>query len=342
LHTQYESTILDDVATIFTIHNLTFQLANGWWNVPPEKKDNGRTSIPGFHDKNLQYTNYAKRGILYADVINTVSTQYAQEIMTKKFGQDLHRILQNRKDRLYGIVNGIDYKDYNPSTDPGLHENYDYHTLHLKTKNKLYLQKIFKLPENPKTPILGMVTRLFEQKGINIILKIIEPLMRMNLQIIIWGGGDKRYEKEFKKIMKKYPDKFAANLNFSTKHATRVYAGSDIILMPSRFEPCGLTQLEGLRYGAIPIVHEVGGLADTITDYNPRTHRGNGFVFKQYDPMDLLIAITRAVESHKHKEHWIRLVKGAMQQSFSWEIPAKRYVKLFHQAIKNRERDQKE
>lgn len=333
---RYQNTALNKAATIFTIHNLTFQLGLGWWNVPPDKKDNGVKALPGYADKDLIYTNFAKRGMLYADIINTVSLQYAEEILTKKFGQDLHRILKNRQEKLFGIVNGIDQNDYNPATDPGLIVNYDFNSLHLKTKNKLHLQKIFKLPTNPKIPVFGMVCRLSEQKGLNIIIKILEPLMRLDLQLIIWGGGDKKYESVFKKVMKKYPDKFAANLELTTKHATKVFAGADFILMPSRFEPCGLTHLEGMRYGAIPIVHAVGGLVDTVTDYNPRAQTGNGFVFYNYDPQDLLIAIIRGFENHRHKESWLKLVKSVMRQSYSWEIPARKYVKLFKTAIYNK------
>lgn len=333
----HDTSLAKKTAVVFTIHNLTYQLAMGWWNVPVKHKDNGLTPIPPYNDKKLIYINFAKRGILYADIINTVSEQYAEEIMTKKFGQDLHRILKNRKGKLLGIVNGIEHNDYNPATDPGLIVNYDFNSLYLKTKNKTYLQEKFNLPVNPKIPLFGMVCRLCEQKGFNILLKIIEPLMRFNLQIIIWGGGDKYYEKEFKKIMKKYPDKFGANLELTTRHATQVYAGADFFLMPSRFEPCGLTQLEGMRYGVIPIVHAVGGLVDTISDYNPRTGKGNGFVFKTYDPHDLLVAITRAMENHRHKESWLRLVKSVMRQSYSWEIPAKKYVKLFKKAIYNKQ-----
>jgi len=327
---------IKDTASVFTIHNLAFQLGMGWWNVPLRYRDKGMTPIPLFEDKKLMYINFAKRAILQSDVINTVSVQYKEEIMTKEVGQDLHRILKNREEKLFGIVNGIDENDYNPATDPGLIANFDFNSLHLRTKNKLQLQKMFKLPENPKVPIFSMLSRLSEQKGYHLLLEILATLMRQDIQIVIFGGGDKYFEKEFKKAVKKYPKKFAANLTFTRKHSTRVLAGSDFILMPSRFEPSGLTQLEGMRYGAIPIAHEVGGLVDTLTDYNARTEKGNGFIFKEYNPQDLLFAIARGLEEHRHKQSWLKLVRSVMRQSYSWEIPARRYVKLFNIALENK------
>lgn len=332
-----EHPFFNETATVFTIHNLAFQMGKNWWEVPAHKKDDGHSKLPLFKEKGeIENINLAKRGIISADVINTVSEQYAEEIMTKKFGQALHIILQNREDRLYGIVNGIDYKDYNPATDPGIYKNYDFNSLHLKTKNKLFLQKMFNLPEDPKVPLIGVVSRITEQKGFDLIMDIIDPLMRLDLQIVVMGGGDRKYESFFKKYVKKHPKKLAAHLKFDRIHATKVYAGSDMFLLPSRFEPCGLGQMISLRYGSIPIVRSTGGLADTITDYNARTRKGNGFVFKTYDSRDMLVAITRAIENHKHREEWIELIKKGMQLSFSWKVPAKKYVLLFRKAIKNK------
>lgn len=322
-------------ATVFTIHNLTFQMGRDWWTIPPEEKDSGHTRLPHFSDcEGVERINFAKRGILYADVINTVSVQYAQEILTKEFGQHLHRILQNRRARVFGIVNGIDYFDYNPATDPGLHVNYDFNSLDQKAKNKLFLQKQFGLPKNLEISLIGMVSRITEQKGIELIMEIIEPLMRLDLQMVVVGGGHRRYENFFRKMTKRHPKKLAAHLEFDTARASQIYAGSDMFLMPSRFEPCGLGQLISLRYGSVPIVHAVGGLVDTITDFNPKTRHGNGFVFKTYDARDLLVAITRALVNFKYEDTWRDLVVRAMQQTYSWEIPAKKYVRLFRLALR--------
>ncbi|MFA6272504.1 MAG: glycogen/starch synthase [Patescibacteria group bacterium] len=330
--------LFKQTGSLFTIHNLAFQMGKNWWELKPREKDDGNTKLPLFKEKGaIENINYAKRGIVNADIINTVSEQYAQEIMTKKYGQALHRILLNRKENLFGIVNGIDYNDFNPATDPGLYKNYDFNSLHLKTKNKLHLQKMFQLPEDPKIPLIGVVSRITEQKGFDLIFDIMDPLMRQDVQVVILGGGEKKYESFFKKLIRKYPKKVAAHLQFNSQHATKVYAGSDMFLMPSRFEPCGLGQMISLRYGSIPIVRATGGLADTITNYNPRTQKGNGFTFKTYDSRDLLVAITRAIENHKHREEWIELIKKSMQLSFSWKIPAKKYELLYKKAIKNKQ-----
>jgi starch synthase len=324
-----------DTATLFTIHNLIFQFGHNWWKVRRNLRDDGRSRLPKFeHSPAIERINFAKRAILNADLINTVSEQYAEEIQTKDFGEDLNRILKNRKKRLFGIVNGIDYHDYNPQTDPGLKQNYSLATLNKKAKNKEYLQKYFKLPVKAEVPVLGMVTRIAEQKGIDILMRVFEDILTLNVQFVIMGSGDKRYEKFFTEMKKKHPKKVGAHLKFDAKRATQVYAGSDIFLMPSRFEPCGLGQLISLRYGSIPVVRATGGLVDTISDFNPRTGKGNGFVFHSYKSKPLLIAVVRAIETYKHEKVWQELVKKGLQESLSWKIPAKKYVTLFRKAIK--------
>jgi len=335
LKTQFRySKTLHKAKTLFTIHNLVFQFGHNWWEIPLKKKDYGRKRIPHLSDPNIETINFAKRAILSADAVNTVSEQYREEIMTKKFGQDLDRILKNRENRLFGIVNGIDYNAFNPAKDPGICKNYDYKKIHRKKLNKLYLQKMFKLPENFNVPVICMVCRITEQKGFDLIFDMINALMSLDIQLIIMGGGDKNYEKKIRSIIKEYPQKVNAHLKFNTKDATKVYAGSDMYLMPSRFEPCGITQLIAMRYGTIPIVRHIGGLIDTVTDFNPATKRGNGFVFNKYKAEELLIAVTRAVETFKNKYMWRGLVVKVMQESNSWEIPAKKYVTLYRKMIK--------
>lgn len=326
-----------NTATVYTIHNLMFQLGHDWWEIPSNLKDDGRTPLPKFeHSPALERINFAKRAIMCADLINAVSENYAKEILTKDFGEDLNIILKNRKDRLYGIVNGIDYNDYNPQTDPGLKENYGPQNIEKKIKNKEYLQKYFEIPLRADVPILGMATRIAEQKGLDLLTKIFDDLMTLDVQFIIMGSGDKGYEKFFIDMKKKYPLKVGIRLEFDPKRATLIYAGSDIFLMPSRFEPCGLGQLLSLRYGCIPVVRATGGLVDTITDYNPNTKKGNGFVFHKYDPNAFLIACTRAIETYKHQDIWARLVQNGFKESLSWKIPAKKYLVLYRKAIKNK------
>jgi len=324
-----------DIRTVFTIHNLTFQLGHDWWEVPSELNDNGRSALPEWWDEEAwERVNFTKRAIMQADFITTVSEQYAEEILTKDFGQDLHRVLVNRKKILAGIINGLDYRDFNPTTDLGLYANYDLTSLDRKYDNKRHLQRDFGLVERAHVPLIGMVTRLSEQKGFDLLLEIIEPLLRLDVQLVVMGGGDKNYAAVLDKAAKKHSTKLGVRLEFDVQNATRVYAGSDMFLMPSRFEPCGLGQMISLRYGSIPIVHATGGLADTIVDYNSRTGQGNGFVFRTYDSRDLLVAITRAVVNYKYQSSWRKLVEDGMHQSFSWQVPAKKYVLVYRRLLR--------
>lgn len=347
-HRHRKNEFFKNTATVFTIHNLIFQMGQNWWEIAPEKKDNGRGKLPSFSDNDaIEHINFTKRAIRNADMINAVSEQYAKEIMTKKFGQELHRILRNRKDDVVGIVNGIDYNEWNPSKDPGLLARYDYNSLHNKTKNKIWLQEQLGVTVDPRIPLIAWTSRLTEQKGIELVMDIIEPLMRLDVQLVFLGVGQKEYEKFFKKYARKYPKKLVArspyvqttssSFTYDRKQETRLLAGADMLIMPSRYEPCGLPQLKSLRYGAIPIVHKVGGLADTVINYQTRTNKGTGFVFTQYDSRDLLVAVVRALENHKHRDTWLQLVRRAMQQSFSWEIPARKYEELFYRAFRKKE-----
>ncbi|MFC1678260.1 glycogen synthase [Patescibacteria group bacterium] len=330
------SKTLRKAKTIYTIHNLAFQLGHNWWEIPLKNKDYGRSRIPHLVDKNLEYLNFAKRAILSADAITTVSEQYREETMTKKFGQDLDRILKNRKDRLFGIVNGIDYTAYNPSNDVGLHKNYDALTLQRKKNNKEYLQKKFGLPINAKIPLFSTTSRVTFQKGFALLLKIIEPLMRFDIQLIVIGSGDKNYIQPLTKLSKKYPKKLAVipSHEENQKYETLVYAGSDFVLLPSHPEPCRITQLIAMRYGCIPIVRSVGGLYDTIDNFNPTTNKGTGFSFSYFHHYSLFSTIIRALENYKHKNVWLELVQRAMQRSHSWVIPAKKYVTLYKKVMR--------
>lgn len=335
LKTQFRySKTLSQAKTVFTIHNLAFQLGRNWWEIPAAKKDYGRSRLPHIADKNIETVNFAKRAILSADMISTVSEQYREEILTKKFGQDLHRILRNREDRLFGIVNGIDYKAYNPDNDPGLFKNYNCRKIHSKKLNKESVQKKFGLSINPKIPILCTTSRVTFQKGFQLIAGIMDHLARLDLQMIIIGSGDKNYIKELQKYAKKYPKKLAVvpSHEENQKYETLVYAGSDLFLLPSHHEPCGINQLIAMRYGCIPVVRKVGGLNDTVANFNPATGKGTGFNFEQFDEFSLFGAIIRALEIYKIENLWQKLVARAMQESNSWEIPAKKYVSLYRKA----------
>ena len=320
-------------ATIFTIHNLAFQMGMNWWNVPLARKDFGKKKIPAFNDPKLEYINFAKRGILNADAISTVSETYAEEILTPKYGQDLHRILSNRKKRVFGIVNGIDYFEYNPKTDPGLYRRYSFEKPSRRRPNKAHVQKLYKLPVSPKTPLIVMMSRIAEQKGFNLLIDILPSLLRMDVQFLIMGDGSKKYISILNKFHKEHPKKIKW-VPFKRKRETSLYAAGDMALLPSRYEPCGLVQMISSRYGAVPIVRDIGGLSDTVTNYNARTGRGDGFEFKRYDSRDLLVAITRAITIYEHADEWKKLVKHVMQRSTSWEIPATKYVDLYKKGIR--------
>lgn len=324
---------LKKAASVFTIHNLTFQFGGDWWKIAKDHADDGKSCLPDNYDK-IRYINFSKRGILCADAITTVSERYAQEILTPEFGQGLEKYLDRRKKHLFGIINGIDYAVQNPSFDDNVYYKYDWNTLRRKKKNKLALQKEVGLEQKADIPLIGIVNRLSEQKGFNLIMETTDILMRENLQIVIVGSGDKDYIKFFQKIEKKHPKKIGIYTPFTEEMASKVYAGSDIFLMPSRFEPCGLSQLISLRYGSIPIVRETGGLSETIINFNPKTRKGNGFVFKNYSKEEFLVALTRALENYKYPQTWEFLTWRGMMESYSWELPAKKYIKVFNIAIK--------
>ncbi|MFA5318627.1 MAG: glycogen/starch synthase [Patescibacteria group bacterium] len=323
---------LSKAKTLFTIHNLVFQMGMNWWKVPLENKDYGKTKLPHLNDEKIEYINFSKRAIMSADAINTVSEHYAEEIMTKKFGQDLDRILQNRKHKLFGIVNGIDYNDYNPATDPGLKKNYNSQQISAKKINKKFLQQKFGLPVKLDTPIIAMTSRIVFQKGFELLLKIIKPLLKLNLQMIVIGAGDKTYIKKLQSIAKKFPLKFIVipSHEMNQKYETLVYAGADMLLLPSHHEPCGINQLIAMRYGCVPIVHRVGGLFDTVENYNPAKNTGTGFVLNSFDTYELYGTIIRSMENFKNKEKWKQLATRDMKESNSWEIPAKKYIDLYN------------
>ena len=322
-----------NTATVFTIHNLAFQGPIDWWKIPKNLQDDGK-NLPTDNQKKMNHINFAKRGIMHADVINAVSERYAKEILTTEFAQGLEKALRRRKKDLYGIINGIDYSIFNPAFDDNIYAKYDWNKLRKKKANKQALQKEVGLEESADTPLIGVVNRLTEQKGFDLIIKSFNSLIKLRLQMIVVGSGEKNYIDFFKRAAKKYPQKIAFITPFGEPTASKVYAASDIFLLPSRYEPCGISQMISLRYGSIPVVHETGGLSDTISDFNPKTNRGNGFVFPTYAAYDFLIALTRALENYKYPGVWEFLTWRAMKESFSWKLPAKKYLLLYRIALR--------
>lgn len=327
------SKTLKSAKTVFTIHNLIFQLGHNWWTIPPERKDYGRSKVPHLDDPALEDINFAKRAILAADVINTVSEQYREEIMTKKFGQDLHRILKNRAGRLYGIINGIDYNTYNPVKDKWLAKRYSPLSPAAKADNKRALQIRLGLPEDKHIPMVCATSRVTFQKGFSMIMAVMPLLLKLDIQLVFMGDGSKEYIEPLKKWQKKHPHKIVW-LPFDQSLETLIYAGADIFLLPSMHEPCGINQLIAMRYGCIPVVRAIGGLYDTVDNFNPASSRGTGFTFRTEDEMTFYTTLIRALESYRHRSDWQGLVQRAMKHSTSWEIPAKKYVELYKKAMK--------
>ncbi|MBI2676486.1 MAG: glycogen synthase [Candidatus Yanofskybacteria bacterium] len=326
--------VLSKIATIFVIHNLKFQGMFDPHFVPELEADSGQGPIPDFNDPHILKLNGARRGILYADIINTVSPTYAKEILTPEFGEKLEEILREKRDALFGTLNGIDNEGFNPETDPDIPAHYSRSALAGRYHNKVALQKSFGLPEDDKIFVMGFVNRLTEQKGVDLLQEIAPSLFdNLDFQLVIVGTGDTKYRTAFKELQEKYPARVAVHPFFDEKLPKLVFSGADAVLIPSRFEPSGLVQMEAMRYGAIPIVRKTGGLADTVTDYYPGIDHGTGFVFEKYNSYAFLIAIVRAWQAYRNKKEWSSLIKRVMSQDFSWKKSAKDYVKLCHSAI---------
>ena len=323
-------------ATIFTIHNLAYQ------GIFPTQTffDLGLPiELWGMHG--LEFHNqfsFIKGGLVFADRINTVSPSYAKEIQQPEFGYGLDGLLSYRKDRLSGIINGIDTDIWNPGTDPHLAQKYNRHNLAKKLTNKTKLQKQFKLPVKSKTPLIGLVSRLVEQKGLEAILGSMDKLMEMPLQIVILGTGEKVYEKALVKWASKYPEKLAVIIGYNEALSHQIEAASDIYLMPSTFEPCGLNQLYSLRYGTLPLARNVGGLADTVIDTNEKTIKNktaNGFIIENDTSIALTRAMQRALKSYKVQKTWKQLQINAMTPDRSWKNSAEQYIKLYEKALED-------
>ncbi len=337
IHVNYKNDpILSKIPVVFSIHNLQYQGMFDHRLVSEMDYDDGKSEIPAINDSRMLKLSFMRRGIMHSDVINTVSPTYAKEITTPDYGEYLEGLLSERRSRLFGILNGIDYVTNNPETDSFVEQHYTFKKINERAKNKKVLRQKFNLPEpehdrnNP--PIIAIVSRLSEQKGLDLVMEAIEPLINSSdIQFIILGTGESKYISYFQELDKKYPN-VAAHLSYDNVLPHLIYAGADMILIPSHFEPCGLTQMEAMRYGAVPIVRRTGGLADSVEDYNPITDTGTGFVFVRYDSYALFGAIIRAIEIYKFQKIWQGIQKRAMSSDFTWEKSAREYEKLFEKA----------
>ncbi|MEK6190352.1 MAG: glycogen synthase GlgA [Carnobacterium alterfunditum] len=322
------------IKTILTIHNLQFQGVYDQFVL----SDLYGIGYNAFHDHGLKYydqINCLKGGIFYADQITTVSPTYAQEIQTPQFGESLDGVLRYNNYKLSGILNGIDYDVFDPETDDLIPAHFSAKKLAGKTLNKIALQERVGLPVNKDTALMSMVSRLTTQKGCDLLREQIEELMHRNIQILILGTGEKEYEDSFKYFTWKYPKKFKIIVDLDVALAQHIYAGSDLFIMPSAFEPCGLSQLNSLRYGTLPIVHETGGLKDTVQPFNPLTGKGTGFSFYDFRSSVMVETIDRALTVYYDEpEVWISLVEQAMAKDFSWEKSTKEYIRVYKSVLK--------
>ena len=275
---------------------------------------------------------FIKGGLNYSDWITTVSPTYAREIQTTALGNGLDGLLTHRKHQLDGILNGVDYEIWNPGKDPFIENHYNTRTIGLKAKNKAALQKQFRLPANRNTPLFGHVGRIVEQKGIDLILDVIPELVSRSAQLIVLGSGNQELEQALLQAQKKYPKNIGVKIGYDEPTAHRLEAGSDIFLMPSRFEPCGLNQMYSLRYGTPPIVRNTGGLADSVVNVSSETlaqRRATGFVFNEASAAAFLETIDRALDIYAQKEVWSGLLQTAMSRDFSWKKSASIYIDLY-------------
>lgn len=319
-----------NIKTVMTIHNLRFQGIT----------DMGRMmDITGLHSDLFSNDrmgingngNMLKGGITYADKVTTVSETYAEEIQTPFFGEQLEALLSYRKEDLFGIVNGIDYDMYNPMTDEQIISNYDLESfVEGKKANKKDLQKETGLPVDEGKFVVGIISRLTDQKGLDLVDRVMNEICEEDLQFVVLGTGDPKYEDMFRYYASQYPEKVSANILYSDALSKKIYAGADAILMPSLFEPCGLCQLMALRYGTVPIVRETGGLKDTVEAYNEYEKTGTGFSFSNYNAHEMLYSIQYAVKTYyEHREDWDEIVKRGMEKDYSWVHSAAVYEQLY-------------
>lgn len=319
-----------DIKTVMTIHNLKFQ---GTWDA---KTVQDITGLPDYYfapDKLTSFddANYLKGGIVYADKVTTVSSTYAEEIKTSFYGEKLEGLMCARSNVLTGIVNGIDYSDFSPEIDNHIFKKFTISNFRKdKIKNKVALQEELGLASNHRTLMIGIVSRLTDQKGVDLIAYVMDELCQDDIQLVVLGTGEERYENMFRHYAWKYPDKVSANIYYSEAMSHKIYASCDTFLMPSLFEPCGLSQLMSLRYGTLPIVRETGGLKDTVEAYNEFEKTGTGFSFTNYNAHEMLETIRYAEHIYYDKKRdWNKIVERAMKEDFSWKRSAKEYEKLY-------------
>ncbi|MDJ0508871.1 MAG: glycogen synthase GlgA [Crocosphaera sp.] len=312
-----------DITTVFTIHNLAYQGPNRGFL-------ENQTWCPWYMDGD----NAMAAGIKFAGRITTVSPTYAQQIQTPAYGERLDGLLSHFRDNLVGILNGIDMEVYNPAKDTLIYQSFTPDTLEKRIANKVGLQEETGLEINKDAFVMGMVTRLVEQKGIDLVLQILDRfLAHTDAQLVVLGSGDNYYENQLWQLSARYPGRVSVQILYNDVLSRRIYAGSDVFLMPSRFEPCGISQLFAMRYGCVPIVRRTGGLVDTVSFYDPIQEAGTGYCFDHYEPLELLVSMIRAWEAFRFKADWQKLQKRCMTQDFSWYQSAAKYIRIYKELM---------
>lgn len=327
--------LFDNTATLFTIHNIGYQ---GLFSksVLTSAEIDAKHFYSGGPVEQNGAVSFMKAGISFSDLINTVSNTYSHEILTSEYGAGMELALNNRKDDLYGVLNGADYNVWNPETDPHLPYHYTINDLSGKYLNKRFLLKHFGLEPDENIPLIGIVSRMVLQKGFDIFTDALNDLMQLDAQWIILGSGEDRFESLFRWLSNELPGKVGAYIGYNDELSHLVEAGSDMFLMPSRYEPCGLNQIYSLKYGTVPIVRKTGGLADTVKDWDEQNHYGfkdgNGFSFYDYSGFALFKSVDRAVNTFKHKNIWKKIQTNGMKADFSWAKSAEKYIELYKMA----------
>lgn len=334
LHKKYrKDSNLSGATSILTIHNIQFQ----GQNIDPTSElnfDDGKSEIPPIYSERLKRLNYLRRGIIYAHAINTVSEGYARQILSKTYGCGLDVLLQELRSKLFGITNGIDYEKFDPMTDQFLESNFNITSIEKRAINKRKLQKEFGLNIEADVPVFGFVGRLDHQKGVDLMIEVLEKFLKdFKAQFVLIGSGDQALEKAATRLQQKFPKKAGVHTYPNFTLPKLVFGGADIMLMPSRFEPCGIVQMESMRYGAIPVVRATGGLDDTVEDFDPATETGNGFKFRDFDGWSLYGQMVRALETYRNRVTWKQIQINAMSTDFSWEGIADKYLALYNKAI---------
>ncbi|MBS3783409.1 MAG: glycogen synthase [Anaerolineae bacterium] len=319
-----------EIATLFTIHNLAYQGITGRLILRFAQMD----ELEHLSVEQPGAVNWMAQAIAHSDLINTVSERYAREILKPEMGMGLDPLLKQRQDRLNGVLNGLDYEEWNPVTDPHVPHNFDIDALNRRAANKTALQQQARLPVRSEVPLVGMITRLDQVKGMDLMEPVLTWLLgERDAQFVLLGTGDPRYHRMFESLQERYPDRMRAFLKFDGVLARRIYASADMFLMPSFVEPCGLGQMIAMRYGSVPVVRETGGLADTVTDHTPEQGHGTGFVFQDKTPEACQGALERALRAYQDRDTWRALQMRAMATDFSWTASAEEYVDLYHRAI---------